>query len=154
MAKEDGITLNSDLLGMIYQALELVKDIPGISDFIKKMNTFATEESKHMALNDLINIMQNTSAEVDLVAAARAMSGATKGINISQHQDIQNCIDGFLHRCLQQLFLKAWLQFHHPVLRFPAKTLRDCVKSSVKSRTVMEFLYTLDSLDYTLSTEY
>ena len=114
MTKEEGITLTNELVGKIYEGLEIIKDLPGVSDFTKQMNTFASQQSHSMALNDLLKITGSSGAdtEVDIIGAAKAMAAVTKGgVDLAQHVDFQEVIDSLLSRCVRQLFLKAGFRF-------------------------------------------
>lgn len=120
MTKEEGITLTNELVGKIYEGLEIIKDLPGVSDFTKQMNTFASQQSHSMALNDLLKITGSSGAdtEVDIIGAAKAMAAVTKGgVDLAQHVDFQEVIDSLLSRCVRQLFLKAGFRFFSKVFQ-------------------------------------
>lgn len=109
IAKSDDVIINTDLVSTVFEALELIKDLPDVPKYVQKMNEFSREEAQHLASSDLIKIMSG-SGPVDLAHSAKVLSQFMSGDkNILSEQAVQDHLDNFLWRCVQQLFSKARL---------------------------------------------
>lgn len=105
--KSDEISISSELVGKIFEALELIKDFPGVSDAIKELNEFSKNESKSIALNDLSNLMV-APGDPDIVGVTKAIAIISKtGWNIQAEDAVQEKLDEFLRKVVQQFFAKA-----------------------------------------------